>query len=769
MSATPARPTLAPAANRTLIALLASALGALPMCQVFTDRGWLVDVWLSMAIVVAPAFILRLRRPAGALQVWPGIVLLVLWLVARFVPHGAWLGVIPNRATTTQVGDLLTGLHQTAAHEVAPVHTTVAIRLALCAMLGLLAALVDLLAVVGRHGALAGVPLLVVFTVAGTIPKGGVGWHWFVASAIGFLLLLGLDARDSLAGWGHRVARQASRGGHRRLDLTAQRIGVVAIIAAVLAPLVVPTAPADFVPGLFERSGGGSGSGNGFGVGGEISPWVALKGQLLRPQTLVLATVDVGHVSGGQPFYLRTNVLNEFTGDGWAEASHGATQPLDTTAFDTLPADTSPIVTPGPADKLRFEATIHITGMRGNAPVFALPTRISGLSSVSWSPQDQLLLGTPVTDGTTYTEDVAQPQPSPAELRAAQLTAGADYSQWLQLTAVPGQVRDLVHQIVGDRTAPYDIARAINDFFTDPANGFSYSLQTKAGDSGNDLVDFLTNRVGYCQQYAAAMGVMLRLAGVPARVVLGYSHAVPNAGGTFQVTTDDAHAWVEAYLGTIGWVAFDPTPLAGITGGAANDLPWAPHAGQSATPTGPAASRDRPSPTSHSTPAAPTAAAAATPGGGAGSGSLSSWLTTLVVIACVAALCLLPWFVRVRRRRTRLRHGADAELLWAELRDTTVDLGYLWSTARSPRQVVRWLRDSVGDGLAQLRTLALAVERQRYAGAAGAADRDLRAELTAVQQRLRAGTDRGTRLRATFLPLSLGWRLPLGRRARRHR
>ena len=91
------------------------------------------------------------------------------------------------------------------------------------------------------------------------------------------------------------------------------------------------------------------------------------------------------------------------------------------------------------------------------------------------------------------------------------------------------------------------------------------------------LVDFLQNKVGYCQQYAAAMGVMLRLAGVPARVVLGYTHSVPDASGTFTVTTNDAHAWVEAYFAGVGWVPFDPTPLAGISGGAASDLAWAPH------------------------------------------------------------------------------------------------------------------------------------------------------------------------------------------------
>ena len=748
-----------PAVRRTLVALLASALGALPMCEVFTDRGWLVDVWLSMVIVVGPGLLLRLRRPAGALQVWPGIALLVLWLVARFVPAGAWLGVIPNGATFRQVGDLLTGLHETAAHQVAPVPTTVAIRLALCAMLGLLAALVDLLAVSAEQGALAGVPLLAVFTVAGAIARSAESWWWFLAPALGFLLLLSLDGRDAVRGWGHRVTRPAADGARRRVDLTAQRIGAAALAAAVIVPLVVPTAPADFVPNLFGGSGSGTGGGEGLGVGGEIDPWVALRGELLRPQTLMLATVNVGTVRGAQPFYLRTNVLSEFTGSGWIEESHGPTQPLGTTDFDTLPQVQSTIVTPGTANTLDFTATVHISGMRGNAPVFALPRSVSGLGGATWSPQDQLLLGTSVGAGTTYTEVVAQPLPSAAELRSARLPAPVDLHDWLRLPPLPASVTDLVHRIVPAGAAPYAAARALNDFFTDPANGFAYSLQTKAGDSGNDLVDFLQNRVGYCQQYAAAMAVMLRLAGVPSRVVLGYTHPTPGPDGSFQVTTDDAHSWVEAYLGSIGWIPFDPTPLAGITGGRDNDLPWAPHGTQANLPSGSAASSSAARPSHTSAP--PTSPAAAAPGSGRGAGSLGSWLAAVAVIAALIALGLVPFWVRAGRRRRRLASG-DAELVWAELRDTAVDLGYGWSAARSPRQVVRWLRDHVGEELVALRLLATAVEQQRYAAPGSHARRELRAAFGTVRRALWQNRSRGRRLRARLLPLSLRWGQPRG-------
>src|SRR5581483_6738275 len=80
----------------------------------------------------------------------------------------------------------------------------------------------------------------------------------------------------------------------------------------------------------------------------------------------------------------------------------------------------------------------------------------------------------------------------------------------------------------------------------------------------------------FCQQFAAAMGIMLRVAGVPARVVLGYTHPPVNDNNAFVVTTNNAHAWVEAYFPTIGWVPFDPTPITSAAGAATAEVPWAP-------------------------------------------------------------------------------------------------------------------------------------------------------------------------------------------------
>ena len=387
-----------------------------------------------------------------------------------------------------------------------------AVELVLCALLGLLAALIDLIAVVGRRGALAGVPLLVVYTVSGAVPRRPVSWVWFVFSALGFLLLLGLDAGDELDRWGRRFRGSPRSGAGMRWSVSSSRIVVVALVLAVLAPLLVPGQSRNLIANAFHGTGGGNGVG-GFGGsgGGSISPFAALQGQLNQPTPYPMADV---HISGGgstQPFYLRVNVLDDYTGKGFQVGQHGNQLPVSGGSFPTQPSgDTS--------DSVQIRATIKITGLTGNAPVFSVPSSITGLDGSTWAPKDQILLGSEVTNGQTYVEQFTQATPSTSQLTAATSSPGADLAADLQL---PGNVPSYVHNLVGTvtkgRSGPYEQARAINDYFTNPSSGFVYDLKTKQGDSGSALVDFLKNKRGFCQQYAAAMAVMLRDARIPAR------------------------------------------------------------------------------------------------------------------------------------------------------------------------------------------------------------------------------------------------------------
>ena len=66
--------------------------------------------------------------------------------------------------------------------------------------------------------------------------------------------------------------------------------------------------------------------------------------------------------------------------------------------------------------------------------------------------------------------------------------------------------------------------------------------------------------IGYCQQFSGAMALLLRMDGIPARVVAGFQSGAPSGPGSYTVTARDAHEWVEVYFTGVGWVTFDPTP-----------------------------------------------------------------------------------------------------------------------------------------------------------------------------------------------------------------
>lgn len=89
---------------------------------------------------------------------------------------------------------------------------------------------------------------------------------------------------------------------------------------------------------------------------------------------------------------------------------------------------------------------------------------------------------------------------------------------------------------------------------------FYYTLEPPP--LGSNPVDrfLFDTRQGFCEHYASAFAVLLRAAGIPARVVLGYQGGELNPLGQYLIVRQsDAHAWTEAWLPERGWVRIDPT------------------------------------------------------------------------------------------------------------------------------------------------------------------------------------------------------------------
>jgi transglutaminase-like putative cysteine protease len=132
------------------------------------------------------------------------------------------------------------------------------------------------------------------------------------------------------------------------------------------------------------------------------------------------------------------------------------------------------------------------------------------------------------------------------------------------LLEVPETISPAVRQLAQSWATPNRNPRAIVNaalrFFQ--TQGFRYSL-SPGEYKKNDLEEFLfRRRIGFCEHYAAAFATLMRLAGVPARLVAGYLGGEYNElGRFFLVRQADTHAWCEVWLQDSGWVRVDPTSV----------------------------------------------------------------------------------------------------------------------------------------------------------------------------------------------------------------
>ena len=121
------------------------------------------------------------------------------------------------------------------------------------------------------------------------------------------------------------------------------------------------------------------------------------------------------------------------------------------------------------------------------------------------------------------------------------------------------RVGDLARQITATANSDYDRAAAIEQYLRE---NFAYTLQLPDRTPEDPVADFLfVRKRGHCEYFASAMAVMLRSLGIPARLVNGFRNGEYNdLTGSYIVRARNAHTWVEAYIPSVGWYSFDPTP-----------------------------------------------------------------------------------------------------------------------------------------------------------------------------------------------------------------
>ncbi|MDB5391979.1 MAG: transglutaminase domain protein [Planctomycetaceae bacterium] len=137
------------------------------------------------------------------------------------------------------------------------------------------------------------------------------------------------------------------------------------------------------------------------------------------------------------------------------------------------------------------------------------------------------------------------------------------------LELLPAYTRELLAPMkrsagMGHAPSQTKIAQTLVAYLRDSGN-FHYSLDRSVINPGLDPIeDFLINRkYGHCQYFAAALGLMLRVEGIPSCVITGFKGGIEDSERQLlEIQQRHAHAWVEAFLDG-EWVTLDPTPYDG--------------------------------------------------------------------------------------------------------------------------------------------------------------------------------------------------------------
>lgn len=428
-----------------------------------------------------------------------------------------------------------------------------------------------------------------------------------------------------------------------------------------------------------------------FNQGGSVYSfnWLQNYPQLLDPMNNAV----IMRVESSEPVYWRANALDDFTGEAWF-SSQSFIVTMDrtrqTVGFEYTIPETEP-ATRGTAvtEKFRVRSVYTNYLFAGGDP--------SSLTMdqdviVRMNDMRSLHVVNPLGPAIDYTLEAVIPAVTPASL----VGLGRDYPEDMEtylslpfptLSRMTGpdiglawrdtmnggpqgseewvDLYDLNQAIVGEATDPYEITLRLERYLR---SNYRYDLQPPPSDFTSPYAAFLFDtRTGYCQHFAGAMAVLLRFNGIPARVAVGFTTGDPVSPGVFSVSTNHAHAWVETYFPSVGWVAFDPTPGRSIPyAGASSTSPGFrdPFASGPAGSTTPTTSPD-PFPTRTTVPGAAQQADGST------WISKVSWLPW--VIGLTAIIAAWPFARRFWRERG-LRHSDLSERFAASLRLLQGDL-----------------------------------------------------------------------------------------------
>ena len=224
---------------------------------------------------------------------------------------------------------------------------------------------------------------------------------------------------------------------------------------------------------------------------------------------------------------------------------------------------TAKVYVPNPTQVQLADATVGASEARGDEREITVPFKPSEVKSISRSAASIIAKtkAGPITDAQVYFTawDGAG---SDARLPARHGRSDFDVDSVME-RSVYSRTWELSKRLKQGAENPMDYVRAVYDYLHGPS--FRYVERPAQPPAGEAPLEYFINQTheGYCQHYAGAMALLLRMGGISARVATGFSPGGYSSRKKAWIVRDtDAHAWVEVWFDKYGWVTMDPTPAA---------------------------------------------------------------------------------------------------------------------------------------------------------------------------------------------------------------
>jgi transglutaminase-like putative cysteine protease len=676
---------MTPNGRMTVTTAVACVLTSTVLLPLFTNALWFVIGAGAVIAVAATGALTRLRPLPVSACLAASLAGLLLYLNLIFEARHSLLLVIPTPNSLSRLGHLaVTGMHD--ANRYAPPAPNLPGLLLLAASgVGIIAVLADLIAVRLRSTALAGLPLLLLFTVPVSLNASHdqlTTGLVFTLSGVGYLAMLSADGRERIRVWGrlvslwrsprygraqddgafedgafdHERGRRVKGPGPdtRALAAAGRRVGLASIVLALCAPLIVPGLHANKLfssgPGIGGR--GGSGNVQILSLPSALNQAVAELHES-QPHTVFTYTTNATQAQqANDAEYFRQYAFDTLGDSGWQ---------VDNYAARSVPASSIP-GPPGLTDDTAIQ-TVRTSVTVGDdfrspssQPTFLpLPYPAIQVSAPGkWMVDPDFMVYSPGDSiaGRSYTVTSVLVDPSreqleavPEVLRTDSLAADLQLPEAYQTT----DLKRLAARDAAGQTTEFGKVNALASWLSGPQ--FTYSLATPQLTSASSLLNFLTKgKSGFCVQYAYAMTVLTRELGIPARFVVGYTGGARQKDGSYVVKNTDAHAWTEVFFPSLGWIRFEPTPAGQgtanapdyMTGGAGHGFNGGTSPILGATQS-PGALKTAP----HEGGLGPATRPGLSDGGLAGSGKRAATPWTAIALAVIAALVLVLGLISV--------------------------------------------------------------------------------------------------------------------------